>query len=201
MIVVRKDTYSCFSDYAKAFDKVKHSKMIECLSENGTNEKDLKVVAKLYCEQTAAVRTENGVTKESQIKKGVRQGCVLSASLFNLYTENIYGEIEEMKVVNVDGVNINDSRYLDDTLLFAENNTDLQGLVTAINDIGKRYGIEMNIAKTKGMVVNSTKKRQHYFDILKAFSSDTHQSIKRRIVTERLTEIYTQMQLHVIGCV
>ena len=36
---------------------------------------------------------------------------------------------------------------------------------------------------------------------LKPFSSSTHQSIKRRLVTERLTEIYTQMQLHVIGCV
>ena len=36
---------------------------------------------------------------------------------------------------------------------------------------------------------------------LKLFSSDTHQSIKRRIVTERLTKIYTQMQLHVIGCI
>ena len=35
----------------------------------------------------------------------------------------------------------------------------------------------------------------------KLFSSDTHQSIKRRIVTERLTEIYTQMRLHVMGCI
>ena len=45
-------------------------------------------------------------------------------------------------------------------------------------------------SKTITKFYNSTKKRQHYFDILKKlFSSDTHQSIKRRIVTERLTEI------------
>ena len=83
---VRKDIYICFIDYAKAFDKVKHSEMIECLSEIGINDKDLQIITKLYWEQTATVRTENGVTKEFQIKKGVRQGCVLSPSLFNLYT-------------------------------------------------------------------------------------------------------------------
>ena len=52
--------------------------MIECLSEIGINDKDLQIITKLYWEQTATVRTENGVTKEFQIKKGVRQGCVLS---------------------------------------------------------------------------------------------------------------------------
>ena len=41
----------------------------------------------LYWEQTAVVRTEHGITEEFQVKKGVRQGCVLSPSLFNLYTE------------------------------------------------------------------------------------------------------------------
>ena len=42
----------------------------------------------MYWEQTAVVRTEHGKTEEFQIKKGVRQGCVLSPILFNLYTEN-----------------------------------------------------------------------------------------------------------------
>ena len=41
----------------------------------------------MYWEQTAVVRTEHGITEEFQVKKGVRQGCVLSPSLFNLYTE------------------------------------------------------------------------------------------------------------------
>ena len=151
---VRKDIYICFIDYAKAFDKVKHSMMIECLSEIGINDKDLQIITKLYWEQTATVRTEYGVTKEFQVKQGVRQGCVLSPSLFNLYTEKIFREIEEMNGVNIGGVNINNLRYADDTVLLAENNTDLQDLVTAINNKGKRYGMEINITKTKGMIVS-----------------------------------------------
>ena len=87
-----KDVYICFIDYTKAFDRVKHSKIIECLSEIGIDNKDMQIITKMYWEQTAVVRTEHGITEEFQIKKGVRQGCVLSPSLFNLYTEKIYSE-------------------------------------------------------------------------------------------------------------
>ena len=66
--------------YTKAFDRVNHSKIIECLSEMGIDDKDLKIITKIYWEQTAVVRTKHGITEEFQIKKGVRQGCVLSPS-------------------------------------------------------------------------------------------------------------------------
>ena len=112
---VRKDIYICFTDYAKAFDKVKHSKMIECLSEIGINDKDLQITAK-----TVTVRTEHGVPKEIEIKKGVRQGYVLSPSLSNLYTEKIFKEIEEMNGIHVGEVNINNLRYADDMVVQAE---------------------------------------------------------------------------------
>ena len=54
-----KDIYICFIDYCKAFDKVKHSKMIECLKEIGLDGKDLDIITKLFWDQTAAVRTES----------------------------------------------------------------------------------------------------------------------------------------------
>ena len=74
----------------KAFDRVKHSEIIKCLSEIGIDDKDLQIITKMYWEQTAVVRTEHGITEEFQIKKGIREGCVLSPSFFfNLYTKNI----------------------------------------------------------------------------------------------------------------
>ena len=52
--------------------------MIECLSEIGIDDKDLQIISDLYWEQSVCVRTESGMTSEFKIKKGVRQGCVLS---------------------------------------------------------------------------------------------------------------------------
>ena len=88
---VQKDVYICFIDYTKAFDRVKHFKMIEFLSEIGRDDKDLQIMSKLYWKQSACVRTESGMTSEFKIKKGVRQGCVLSPNLF-IYTLRKYSE-------------------------------------------------------------------------------------------------------------
>ena len=71
------------------------------------------------------------------LKKGVRQGCVLSPNLFNLYTEKIFREVEDMKGANIGGVNINNLRHTDDTVLLAEGPMFLQALLTAVNETGK----------------------------------------------------------------
>ena len=123
--------------------------MIECLSEIGMDDKDLQIITKLYWEQSAAVRTENGMTSEFKIKKGVRQGCILSPNLFNLCTEKISREVEDMKGVNIGGVNISNLRYADDTILLAESPMDLQPLLRTVNEKGKPYGMDMNILKNK----------------------------------------------------
>ena len=149
-----KDVYICFIDYTKAFDRVKHSKIIECLSEIGIDDKDLQIITKMYWEQTAVVRTEHDITEEFQVKKGVRQGCVLSPSLFNLYTEKIFREIEDMEGVNVGGHIINNLRYADDTSLLALEEQKLQNLLNTVNDKGKLYGMEINVKKTKSMVAS-----------------------------------------------
>ena len=149
--------YICFIDYTKAFDRVKHFKMIERLSKSGIDNKDLQIISKLYLEESASVRTESGMTSEFKTKKGGRQGCVLSPNLFNLYTEKIFREVEDMKGVNIGGVNINNLRYADDKVLRAEGPMFLQALLTAVNEKGKPYGMEMNIIKTKSMVISRKK--------------------------------------------
>ena len=100
---------------------------------------------------------EGGVTSRFKIKKGVRQGCVLSSSLFNLYTEQILREVGVMKGVTVGGANINNLRYSDDTALLTSNEKDLQDLVTVVNDKGKPYRMEINVMKTKNMVICRSK--------------------------------------------
>ena len=77
----------------------------------------------LYAGQEAAVRTGHGTTDWFPIGKGVRQGCLLSPCLFNFFAEYIMrnaGLEETQAGIKIDGRNINNLRYADDTTLMAE---------------------------------------------------------------------------------
>ena len=79
----------------------------------------------LYADQEATVRTRHGTTDWYPIGKGVRQGCILSPCLFNLYAEYIMqnARLDEAQAgIKIAGRNINNLRYADDTTLMAEKN-------------------------------------------------------------------------------
>ena len=77
----------------------------------------------LYAGQEATIRTGHGTTDWFQISKGVRQGCILSPCLFNLYAEYIMqnaGLDEVQAGVKITGRNISNLRYADDSTVMAE---------------------------------------------------------------------------------
>ena len=88
----------------------------------------------LYAGQEATVRTGHGTTDWFQIGKGVRQGCILSACLFNLYAEYIMrnaGLEEAQAGIKIAQTNINNLRYADDTtIIMAESKEELKSLLT-----------------------------------------------------------------------
>jgi len=85
----RKNIYFCFIDYGKAFDCVDHNKLWKILQEMGIADHLTCLLRNLYTGQEATVRTGHGTMDWFQIGKGVRQGCILSPCLFNLYVEYI----------------------------------------------------------------------------------------------------------------
>ena len=85
----QKNIYFCFIDYA--FDCVDHNKLWKILKEMGIPDHLTCLLRNLYEGQEATVRTGHGTTDWFQIGKGVRQGCILSPCLFNLYVEYIMG--------------------------------------------------------------------------------------------------------------
>ena len=85
----QKNIYFCFLDYAKAFDCVDHNKLWKILKEMGIPDHVTCLLRNLYAGQEATVRTGHGTRDGFQIGKGVRQGCILSPCLFNLYAEYI----------------------------------------------------------------------------------------------------------------
>lgn len=91
----RRDVCLCFVDYEKAFDRVQHHKLMKILKTLGIDGKDVRCIENLYWNQTAKIRVGRETTNAVRICRGVRQGCVLSPLLFNLYSEAIFQEALE----------------------------------------------------------------------------------------------------------
>ena len=114
----QKNIYFCFIDYAKAFDCVDHNKLWKILKEMVIPDQLTCLLRNLYAGQDATVRTGHGTTNWFHIGKSVRQGCILSSCLFNLYAEYIMrnaGLEEAQAGIKIAGRNINELRYTDDT--------------------------------------------------------------------------------------
>ena len=148
------DDDACFIDFEKAFDWVNHEEMIKCLNDIGISGKDLKLIVNLYWTQRESIRLEKSVSDGIRIKRGVRQGCMLSPCLFNLYTETIFRHIEDSKGVIIGGTQINNLRYADDTVLLADSEEHSQTMMNKVNEVGKSYNMKINTKKTKAMVIS-----------------------------------------------
>ena len=100
--------------------------LFEILSKAGVPDKDINIIKSLYLQQKATVRYENETSEEITIKRGVRQG-LLSPCLFNIYTEYLIREaLEDGEGININGQNITNIRYADDTIILAESEQQLQ---------------------------------------------------------------------------
>ena len=98
-----------------------HNQLWEILKEMGIPDPLTCLLRNLYAGQDATVRTGHGTTGWFQIGKGVRQGCILSPCLFNLYAEYIMrnaGLEETQAGIKIARKNINNLRYADDTTLW-----------------------------------------------------------------------------------
>jgi len=131
---------------------VDHNKLWKILKEMGIPDHLTCLLRNLYAGQEATVRTGHGTTDWFQIEKGVRQGYILSPCLFNLYAEHIIGNAgldEAQAGIKIDGRNVNNLRYPDDTTLMAESKEELKSLL--MKEESERVGLKLNIQKTKIM--------------------------------------------------
>ena len=149
----QKNIYFCLIDYAKAFDHVDQNKLWKTLKEMGIPDHLTYLLRNLCAGQEATVRTGHGTTDWLQIGKGVRQGCILSPCLFNLYAEYIMqspGLDEAQAGIKIARININNLRYTDDTTLMAESE-ELKSLLMKVKEKSEKVGLTLNIQKTKIM--------------------------------------------------
>ena len=145
--------YMCFIDFQKAFDSVQHERLWWTMLDMGYPPHLVSLLSKLYKSQKAAVRVAGVVSDWFKIGKGVRQGCVLSPTLFNIVSEMVMRKaLENFKGgILIGGRRISNLRYADDIVLLASSIQELQDVLDRITTAGIEFNLHMNIAKTKVM--------------------------------------------------
>ena len=109
------------------------------------------LLRKLHVGQEARVRTGHGTTDWFQIRKGVRQGCIMSLCLFNFYAEYIKqndGLDEAQAGIKIARRNINNLRCVDDTTFMAESKEEPKSLLMKVIEESKKVGLKLSIQKT-----------------------------------------------------
>ena len=141
----------CFIDYSEAFDCVSHSHLWTTLIKMGFPEREIGLIKELYKGQEAAICTNCGITERFNIEIGIRQGCILSPCLFNIYMEDIMRDVEEdgktvnFEELNIQGHKIRDLCYADNTSLLSHSARGLSNLVEVVN----KHGIIFMVGHTQ----------------------------------------------------
>ena len=151
----------------------------------------------LYAGQEATVRTEYETTDQSQMGKGIRQGCVLSPCLFNLYAEYIMSsagmDIAQAEL-KIGGRNINNLRYADGTTLMAEREEKLMSLLRKVKEESGEVGLNLNIQKTKIMAscpITSQQIDGKTVETVSDFILGSPKSLQMVIVAMKLKDAYS----------
>ena len=115
----------------------------------------IDIIKTLHNKQRAAVRTTYGLTDWFDIEQGVRQGCILSPHLSNIYSEQIMrNALEDFTGgVRIGGRVITNLRYADDVVLIAGGMEELQELVNRVNKASFQFGLSLNASKTQVMKI------------------------------------------------
>jgi len=150
--------HMAFVDYEKAFDSIQHQAVFDALRQNCVEEKYINILKETYKGGTAQIRTEM-LSRKISIMKGVRQGDTLSPVMCTSAMEEIFRRVNIEVGININGERLNNLRFADDIILFAETEGELKNLLEDLNREGKKDGMKLNKKKTK-IMCNEVARRQ-----------------------------------------
>ena len=147
----QQELFVCFVDFEKAFDRVNWLRLFKILEKIGIDWRDRRMIAALYMNQTASVRTRSGNTERAEIGRGVRQGCILSPLIFNIYAEAMIREsLDDLEEgVKVGGMLVKSVRFADDQAMIARSEEGLQHMMNRTNEVVLDNGIRSMPRRTR----------------------------------------------------
>ena len=145
-------------DLEKAYDKVCRDKLWCVLDEYGVKGKLMRAIWSLYEGSEACVRFGGMLSGWFPISQGVRQGCVLSPWLFNVYMDRMMREVKERLQggVQLTTTLVQMLLFADDIIVCTEKKEDMERNLAEMRVVMEKWGMSMHWGKTKVMMVSRT---------------------------------------------
>ena len=156
----QRELHHNFIDFKKAFDRVWHEGLWQVMRSFNIEEGLVQAIEALYNQASSAVQLNGSIGDFFKMSIGVRQGCILSPVLFNIFLEKIMQETldDHHTSISIGGRPLCNLRFADDIDLLAGSNKELQELTDKLADRAKAYGMEISSEKSK-IMINTTDAR------------------------------------------
>ena len=157
----KKQLFTCFVDFKKAYDTVWRDGLFYKLLENGLSRKFVRLLRNFYSASSLCVKVPDGRSITFPSSVGLKQGCNMSPLLFNLFINDFLTEINGPQIASpfLGNIPINALFYADDLVLLSESKEGLQMLLDKLHAYTQSWCLQVNRSKTKCIVFSSKKKR------------------------------------------
>ncbi len=160
--------FGCFIDFQKAFDSVWHNGLFLKLIQGGIGGRTYDIIKDIYNENKCCVKINDKRTDYFGQTKGVRQGCSLSPTLFNIYINELASALDKSSCpgLTLEGREIKCLLYADDLLLLSPHEEGLHQSLSILEKYSNDWALPINMEKSKIMIfqkkhcLSDTKKRK-----------------------------------------
>ena len=152
-----------FLDQEKAFDRVNHEFLYKVMKAFGIGQEFIQWVSKIYSNASSVLNINGFLSKQIPLKRGVRQGCPLSALLYVLVIEVLAIQLRlnpNIVGFKIEGEKIVSAHYMDDATIIIKQNRCFKEVIKELENYEEASGSKINYKKTRGLWTGSWKDRR-----------------------------------------
>ena len=162
----KKNAHLAYLDVTKAYDKAWLTGIMHVLYKQGLQDNHWTIVKKLNENLTAKLQTKHGLTREIKIRDSIRQGGVLSTTLYGLLMDEISKELTKANIgIKIEGLTnkIGSLLWVDDVYLITLSGNELQESLNITNETSNKYHIEYGASKSNSLLIKHSKKKEEEY--------------------------------------